>query len=106
MSTNTLPSTLSFSSNGGSYPPHGIIDANNHGPYVVVTTWIVMSTVVLSAATRLLVRMKTISIATVDNAVILFGTVGLTAPRSGYVYATNESGGLHSAMHCRTLCSQ
>ena len=75
MSSNTLPPILSFSSNGGSFPPHGTITAIDHGPYVVVTTWILMCTTVLSATARLGIRMKTVSLFTVDNAVIVFGTV-------------------------------
>ena len=75
MSSNTLPSTLSFSSNGGSFPPHGAITADDHGPYAVVTTWILMCTSVLSVAARIGIRTKTLGLFTLDNAIILFGTV-------------------------------
>ncbi|KAI4219583.1 MAG: hypothetical protein L6R36_008222 [Xanthoria steineri] len=40
MSESNLPDNLIFHGNGGSYPPHGRITAENHGPAVVVATWI------------------------------------------------------------------
>lgn len=43
MSSHSLPATLHFDSKGGTYPPYGIITANDHGPYVIATTWIMMS---------------------------------------------------------------
>lgn len=53
MSSHSIPSTLDFHSNGGTYPPHGIITANNHGPIVVVVTWVMMCLMALTLIARL-----------------------------------------------------
>ena len=53
MSSFNVPSTLEFHSNGGTYPPHGLITPGDHGPYVVVTTWIMMCLTVLALLARL-----------------------------------------------------
>ena len=53
MSSGSLPPTLKFHNNGGTYPPHGNITLNDHGPYVVVTTWIFMCLSVLALCARL-----------------------------------------------------
>lgn len=42
MAESNLPDNLVFHGNGGSYPPHGRITAENHGPAVVVATWIMV----------------------------------------------------------------
>lgn len=75
MSSNTLPSTLSFTSNGGSFPPHGVITVNDHGPYVVVANWIFMCMMVLTVATRLGARVKSFDQAGIDNILILVAAV-------------------------------
>lgn len=59
MSSESLPEHLSFSGNGGSFPPHGRITADDHGPYVVITSWILMCVMVLTVVTRLGTRVKT-----------------------------------------------
>lgn len=56
MSSQSIPSALNFHSNGGTFPPHGLITANDHGPYVVVTTWIMMCIMMLAVLTRLATR--------------------------------------------------
>ena len=53
MSHDGLPKQLSFHGNGGSYPPLGVITASDHGPAVVVTTWIMMCLMGLSVLARL-----------------------------------------------------
>ena len=53
MSSNNIPTQLSFHGNGGSYPPHGTITAEDHGPYVVVATWILMCLMSLTVLARL-----------------------------------------------------
>lgn len=52
MSESGLPITLTFHGNGGSYPPHGIITAIDHGPIVVVATWILMCLMALGVIAR------------------------------------------------------
>ena len=42
MSESSLPDSLHFHGNGGSFPPHGTITASDHGPAVVVVTWIMI----------------------------------------------------------------
>ncbi|KAL9014490.1 MAG: hypothetical protein Q9173_000870 [Seirophora scorigena] len=56
MSAESIPSTLEFDSNGGTYPPHGLITPGDHGPFVVVTTWVKMCLMVLTLAARLATR--------------------------------------------------
>jgi hypothetical protein len=75
MASNILPSDLSFSSNGGSYPPHGLITAQDHGPYVVVADWIFMCIMVLSVATRLGTRARTLHRMDADNLLIVAAAV-------------------------------
>lgn len=41
-----------FHGNGGSYPPHGTITASDHGPAVVVATWIMICLMGLSVIAR------------------------------------------------------
>ncbi|KAI4154929.1 MAG: hypothetical protein L6R39_001326 [Caloplaca ligustica] len=53
MSSHSIPSTLNFHSNGGTYPPHGIITPSDHGPIVVVTTWVMMCLTSLTLMARL-----------------------------------------------------
>ncbi len=53
MSSAKIPSALDFHSNGGTYPPHGLITPDNHGPRVVVTTWIMMCLMCLTLIARL-----------------------------------------------------
>lgn len=52
MAEASLPNTLVFHGNGGSYPPHGIITASDHGPAVVVATWIMMCLMGLAVTAR------------------------------------------------------
>ena len=86
MASNILPSDLSFSSNGGSYPPHGVITTQDHGPYVVVTDWIFMCIMVLSVATRLGTRAKTLHQMDADNPLIFAAAVStVTESRSSPV---------------------
>ena len=80
MSSNTLPATLSFSSNGGSFPPHGVITPNDHGPYVVVANWTFMCVMVLTVATRVGTRVKTINKLGIDNILIFAAAVSTTYP--------------------------
>lgn len=40
MSESSLPENILFHGNGGTYPPYGTITASDHGPAVVVATWI------------------------------------------------------------------
>ena len=56
MSSSEIPSALNFHSNGGTYPPHGLITPDNHGPRVVVTTWIMMCLMSLTLIARLATR--------------------------------------------------
>ena len=56
MSSSKVPSTLNFHSNGGTYPPHGVISPNDHGPIVVVTTWVMMCLMSLTLIARLVTR--------------------------------------------------
>lgn len=56
MASTDLPPKLSFSGNGGYYPPHGTITPNDHGAYVVVTSWIMMCLTGLSVLSRLSMR--------------------------------------------------
>lgn len=53
MSELNLPENLVFNGNGGTYPPYGIITANDHGPAVVVATWILFSLMGLAVIARL-----------------------------------------------------
>ncbi|KAL8900819.1 MAG: hypothetical protein Q9207_005510 [Kuettlingeria erythrocarpa] len=59
MSDSTLPATLAFQGNGGTYPPHGIITAIDHGPAVVVATWILMCLMALGVIARFGTRFAT-----------------------------------------------
>ncbi|KAI4101082.1 MAG: hypothetical protein LQ339_005205 [Xanthoria mediterranea] len=52
MSESHLPDNLIFHGNGGSYPPHGRITAENHGPAVVVGTWIMVCLMGLAIIAR------------------------------------------------------
>ena len=52
MSESSLPDVLEFHGNGGSFPPHGTITASDHGPAVVVATWILISLMVLAVISR------------------------------------------------------
>lgn len=52
MSESSLPDVLEFHGNGGSFPPHGTITASDHGPAVVVATWIMMCLMVLAVIAR------------------------------------------------------
>ena len=52
MSESSLPDVLDFHGNGGSFPPHGTITASDHGPAVVVATWIMMCLMVLAVISR------------------------------------------------------
>ena len=52
MSSPELPEELTFSLNGGSFPPHGAIISTDHGPYVVVTNWVMMCLMALSVMAR------------------------------------------------------
>ena len=67
----SIPSTLRFHSNGGTYPPHGNITPYDHGAYVVVTAWIFMCFTVLS----LLARLGTRRALSKDNVVITVAAV-------------------------------
>ena len=71
MSSGSLPSTLVFHSNGGTYPPHGNITDNDHGPYVVVSIWIFECLAVLA----LLARLGTRRHLGKDNVLITLATV-------------------------------
>ena len=52
MSVSGLPDVLEFHGNGGSFPPYGTITASDHGPAVVVATWIMMCLMVLAVISR------------------------------------------------------
>lgn len=52
MSDLQLPPTLTFQGNGGSYPPHATITAIDHGPAVVVATWVLMCLMALAVIAR------------------------------------------------------
>ncbi len=52
MSESNLPDFLEFHGNGGSFPPHGTITASDHGPAVVVATWIMISLMRLAVIAR------------------------------------------------------
>lgn len=64
--SSSRPKELHFHSNGGTYPPHGLITANDHGPYVVVTTWIMMCLMSLALIARLATRWNL----AIDNLII------------------------------------
>ena len=53
MSEPYLPDFLEFHGNGGSFPPHGTITASDHGPAVVVATWIMACLMGLAVIARL-----------------------------------------------------
>ena len=52
MSESSLPDELVFQGNGGSFPPHGIITASDHGPAVVVANWIMICLMGLAVLAR------------------------------------------------------
>lgn len=52
MSESHLPDHLNFHGNGGSFPPHGTITSSDHGPAVVVTTWIMICLLGLAVIAR------------------------------------------------------
>lgn len=52
MSDSSLPDHLVFHGNGGTYPPHGLITASDHGPAVVVATWIMVCLMGLAVIAR------------------------------------------------------
>lgn len=52
MSESSLPDHLIFRGNGGTYPPHGLITASDHGPAVVVATWIMVCLMGLAVIAR------------------------------------------------------
>lgn len=85
MASNLLPSTLSFTSNGGSFAPHGIITVDDHGPYIVVANWIFMCIVVLTSITRLATRVKAFDSLGVDNIIIVIAAVSAYKLRSGHL---------------------
>ena len=53
MSESALPDELVFHGNGGTFPPHGVITAFNHGPSVVVASWILMCLMALTVLARI-----------------------------------------------------
>lgn len=53
MSESSLPVHLVFHDNGGTYPPYGIITASDHGPAVVVATWIMICLMGLAVVARI-----------------------------------------------------
>lgn len=53
MSESALPDgNLVFHGNGGTFPPHGVITAIDHGPGVVVASWIFMCLQALTVLAR------------------------------------------------------
>ena len=52
MSLSGLPDVLEFHGNGGSFPAYGKITASDHGPAVVVATWIMMCLMALAVISR------------------------------------------------------
>ena len=52
MSESDLPKQLNFRGNGGTYPPHAVITADDHGPVVVVATWILSCLMTVSCMAR------------------------------------------------------
>ena len=58
MSGSNLPDDLVFEGNGGSYPPYGSITATDHGPAVVVATWILVCLLGLAVIARFGTRPK------------------------------------------------
>ena len=52
MSESALPDTLVFKGNGGTFPPHGVITAIDHGASVVVASWIFMCLMALTVLAR------------------------------------------------------
>ena len=89
MSSNTLPPSLSFSSNGGSFPPHGVITPDDHGPYVVVANWIMMCIMVLTVATRLGTRSRTIKKNGIDD--ILISIAAVSSKPFGYTLSFTKN---------------
>ena len=73
MSGIDLPKQLSFTGNGGTYPPHGIITADDHGPAVATMTWIMFNLMGLSVLARFATRRSL----TGDNI-----TIGVAAVRA------------------------
>jgi hypothetical protein len=51
-------------------PPHGAITETDHGGYVVITTWILMSLMVLSVGARILTRLIPVRTGGKDDLVI------------------------------------
>ena len=52
MSESALPDELVFHGNGGTFPPHGVITATDHGALVVVASWILMCLMALTVIAR------------------------------------------------------
>ena len=73
MSNSKLPEDLSFNENGGTYPPHGIITASDHGPAVVVATWIMMCLMGVAVIARFGSRHN---LGEKDSVIICVATVG------------------------------
>ena len=73
MSSDSLPDQLIFHGNGGTYPPHGVITPDDHGPYVVVTTWIFTCLAVLSVIARFGTRRSP----DVDNIIVFVAIVSV-----------------------------
>ncbi|KAI9706512.1 MAG: hypothetical protein M1836_003518 [Candelina mexicana] len=59
----------------GTLPPHAAITDNNHGPYVALTVYILMVTMVLSVITRLIMRFLVIRTFKTDDYLIIAATV-------------------------------
>lgn len=74
MSGSSLPDHLIFNGNGGSYPPHGLITASDHGPAVVVATWIMVCLMGLAVIARFGTRQDL----SVDGAAISVASVYFT----------------------------
>ena len=66
MSSAELPAKLTFHGNGGTFPPYGIITSDDHGPFVVVTTW----TMICLSVLALSVRVGTRRMLSADNVAI------------------------------------
>lgn len=62
---------LTFHGNGGTFPPHGIITNDDHGPFIVVTTW----TMICFSALALSARVGTRRILSSDNITIALATI-------------------------------
>jgi hypothetical protein len=60
-------------------PPHGKITSGNHGAYIVIMTWIMMSLMSLTVLARLLTRIFPVAIYGWDDVAVGIGMVRLVS---------------------------